>query len=232
MTGCAGGDTEKPEFPTKVIDMTILFGAGGGADIVGRKLGDVASRELGQPIVANNRTGGGGSVGYQYVLNSEANGYSIVWNSTSISTSYHQGNMPEGKDYSAFRGIAKITDEASALAVKADAPWDTIEEFIAYAKENPGEVTVANSGVGSFNHLNAVLIEQATGAKFKHVPMDAATSTTSLIAGRVDAIVNMAFDIIQQEQAGNIKALAVVAKERQDSLPDVPTFIERGFDAD
>jgi len=233
VTGCTAADNEqKPEYPTKVIDMSVLFGAGGGADVVGRKLADLASKELGQPIVANNRVGGGGAVGYQYVLNAEPNGYSIVWNSTSISTSYHAGNMPEGQDYSAFRGVAKVTDEASALAVKADARWETIEDFIAYAKANPEQVTVANSGVGSFNHLNAVLIEQATGVKFKHIPMDATTSTTSLIGGRVDAIVNMAFDIIQQEQAGNVRALAVVADTRQDSLPDVPTFKERGFDAD
>jgi len=232
--GCsAGGDNnEPPKFPTKSIDMTILFGAGGGADVVGRKLGSLAANELGQPVVSNNRVGGGGAVGYQYILNTDADGYSIVWNSTSISTSYHQGNLPEDKGPSAFRGVAKITDEASALSVKADSEWKTIEEFIAYAKANPGKVTVANSGVGSFNHLTAALIEQAAGVEFKHVPMDAKTSTTALIGGKVDAMVNMVFDTIQQENAGTIRALAVVADTRQDTLPNVPTFKERGIDAD
>jgi tripartite-type tricarboxylate transporter receptor subunit TctC len=116
--------------------------------------------------------------------------------------------------------------------VKADAQWKTIEEFIAYAKANPGKVTVANSGVGSFNHLTSALIEQAAGVEFKHVPMDAKTSTTALIGGKVDAMVNMVFDTVQQEQAGTIKPLAVVADTRQDALPDVPTFKERGIETD
>lgn len=233
-TGCAGGGgkQEAPKFPTKALDMTILFGAGGGADVIARKLGDLASREIGQPIVANNRVGGGGAVGYQYVLNTSPDGHNIVWNSTSISTTYHQGNLPENKGYDAFRGVAKITDEASALSVKADAKWKTIEEFIAHAKANPGKVTVANSGVGSFNHLTAALIEQAAGVEFKHVPMDAKQSTTSLLGGKVDAMVNMVFDTVQQEKAGTIRALGVVADARQESLPDVPTFKEKGIDVD
>ncbi len=228
--GCA----QKPDtvkFPAKAIDMTVLFGAGGAADVVGRKLADLASKELGQPIVANNRVGGGGAVGYQYVLNTSADGHNIIWNSTSISTAYYQGNMPKEQTYAAFRGIAKITDEASALAVKADSQWQTLEDFIAYAKANPGKVTVANSGVGSFNHLTAALIEQAAGVQFKHVPMDAKTSTTALLGGKVDAMVNMVFDTIQQEQAGTVRSLGVVADTRQTLLPNTPTFKEKGINA-
>jgi len=223
---------EKPKFPEKAIDMSILFGAGAAGDVTGRKLGDIASKELGQPIVANNRTGGGGAVGYQYVLGQAPDGYSIVWNSTSINVVYHQGNMPAGKDYSAFRGIAGITKEATALAVKKDARWNTIEEFIAYAKENPGKVTIANSGVGSFNHLIAAAIENATGIQVKHVPMDGKASTTALLGGQVDAICNMAFDIIQQVDSGTMKALVVVADAPLAKLPGVPTMKEKGYDLD
>lgn len=231
--GCNTGDKGNiAKFPTKSIDMTILFGAGGGADVVARKLADFASKELGQPIVANNRVGGGGAVGYQFVLNSPADGHAIVWNSTSISTSYHLGNMPKDKGFDAFRGVANITQEATALAVKKDAKWNTIEEFIAYAKANPGKVTVANSGVGSFNHLIAAAIEDAVGVKFKHVPMDAKQSTTSLLGGKVDAIVNMTFDIIQQVEADTMKALVVVAPQKLEQLPNVPTMKEKGYDLD
>jgi len=222
----------KPAYPEKSIDMTILFGAGGGADVVGRKLADLVSKDLGQPVVCNNRVGGGGAVGYQYVLGTDPDGYNIVWNSTSINVVYHQGNMPKDKPFDAFRGVANITKEASALAVKADSNWNTFEEFLAYAKENPGKVTVANSGVGSFNHLMAAAIENAAGVEFKHVPMDAKTSTTALLGGKVDAIVNMAFDVIQQEAAGTMKALVVVGDSRLDQMKDVPTMTELGFDLD
>lgn len=238
--GCSKpADTQAPSeepkisFPEKNIDMTILFGAGAGADVIGRKLADMVSKDLGQPIVCNNRVGGGGSVGYQYVLGTDPDGYNIVWNSTSISVAYHQGNMPADQGFDAFRGVANITQEATALAIRADDDrWNTIEEFLAYAKEHPGEVTVANSGVGSFNHLMAAAIGDVAGVELKHIPMDAKQSTTSLLGGQVDAIVNMAFDIIQQQEAGQVKALVVVAPERLEQIPDVPTMKEKGYDLD
>lgn len=214
-------------FPQKRINMTILFGAGAGADIVGRKLADLASKELGQSIICNNRLGGGGAVGYQYVLNNSKDGYNICWNSTSINVVYHQGNMDQ--DYAAFAGVANITKEFSALAVRADAPWKTFAEFVAYAKEHPGEVTVANSGVGSFNHLIAAAIEDQVGVKFKHIPLNANESTVALLGGKVDAIVNMAFDVIQQQQAGSMRALVVVGDKRVEQLPDAPTMLEQGY---
>ncbi|NLI91556.1 MAG: tripartite tricarboxylate transporter substrate binding protein [Peptococcaceae bacterium] len=229
--GCSQSSAPaKAKYPEKTIDMTILFGAGAAADIVGRKLAEIAAKDLGQTIVANNRVGGGGAVGYQYVLGTPADGYNIVWNSTSINVAYHQGNMPKDKAWDSFRGVAKITQEASVLAVKADSKWKTFEEFIAYAKANPGKVTVANSGVGSFNQLIAGAIESAAGVQFKHVPMDAKQSTIALLGGKVDAVVNMAFDMIQQEQAGQTKTLVVVADKRLDMLKDVPTMKEKGYD--
>lgn len=231
MTGCKsitkGGALK---FPSKAIDMTILFGAGSASDIVARKLSEIAAKDLGQPIVANNRVGGGGAVGYQYVLNTGPDGYSIVWNSTSISTTYHLGNMPKDKGYDAFRGIANITLESAAVAVNPKSQWKTVEEFIAYAKANPGKLTVANSGVGSFNHLVAAALEDAAGVKFNHIPMDAKQSTTALLGGKVDAMVNMTFDIVQQEKAGQVRTLAVVSDNRHTLLPDVPTLKEKGID--
>ena len=214
-------------FPTKRLNMTILFGAGAGADIVGRKLSDLASQELGQTIIASNRVGGGGAVGYQFLLGTPKDGYNILWNSTSINVVYHQGNMKQ--DYSAFAGVANITQEMSALAVAADAKWKTIEEFIQYAKDHPGQVTVANSGIGSFNHLIAAALEGEFGVKFKHIPLNSNESTTALLGGKVDAVVNMAFDLIQQQNAGSMKTLIVVGDQRLDKLPDVPTTVELGY---
>jgi len=240
LAGCSSTPAEKPPadqpvettFPEKSIDLTILFGAGGAADVIGRKLADGAAEKLGKPIVANVRTGGGGAVGYQYVLGQDPDGYNIVWNSTSICVTYHQGNMPADQDFSAFRGVAKISEEASAIAVKADAPWKNLEEFVAYAKANPGKVTVANSGVGSFNHLTAAAIEDALGVQFKHIPLDSKESVTALLGGRVDAMVNMAFDAIPQVEAGEMRALAIVGTQRIDAMPDVPTMKEQGYDVD
>lgn len=220
----------KTKFPEKAIDMTILFGAGSASDIIARKLGEIVAKDLGQPVVANNRVGGGGAVGYQYVLGTAADGYSIVWNSTSISTTYHLGNMPKDKGFDAFSGVANITLESAAIAVNPKSEWKTIDEFIAYAKANPGKVTIANSGVGSFNHLVAADIEKVAGIQVKHIPMDAKQSMTALLGGKVDAMVNMTFDIVQQEKAGQVRTLAVVSEKRHALLPDVPTLKEKGID--
>ena len=217
-------------FPDKRIHMTILFGAGAGADIVGRKLAELVAKELGQTIVCTNRTGGGGAVGYQYVLNTAPDGYNICWNSTSVNVVYHQGDMKQ--DYTAFDAVANITMEMSALAVRADAPWKTIDELIAYAKENPGKLIIANSGVGSFNHLIAAALESEFGISVKHIPLNANESTTALLGGKVDAVVNMAFDIIQQTEAGTMRPLIVIGNKRLAQLPDVPIATELGYAVD
>ncbi|NLP44232.1 MAG: tripartite tricarboxylate transporter substrate binding protein [Peptococcaceae bacterium] len=230
--GSAGTSSGEIKFPEKSMDMTILFQAGGAADVIGRQLAEAAAKDLGQPIVCNVRTGGGGAVGYQYVLGTKPDGYNMVWNSTSICVTYHQGNMPKGQDYSAFRGVAKISDEASVLAVKADSPWQNLEDFIQYAKDNPGKATVTNAGVGSFNHLTAVAVEDALGVKFNHIPMDSKASVTTVLGGNADAMVNMAFDAIPHVQAGEMRALAVIGTSRLEQMPDVPTLKELGYDVD
>ena len=119
-------------FPTKPLELTVLFGAGSGADLLARKLAEAAARDLGQPVAVVNRTGAGGAVGYTHVRGQPADGYPLVWNSNSVNTAYHAGNMKF--DYTAFAGVAQLTTEPVSLAVKADAPWKDIREFIADAK--------------------------------------------------------------------------------------------------
>ena len=222
------GSVRAASFPSKRVHMTILFGAGAGADVVGRKLADLAGKEMGQTVVCTNRLGGGGAVGYQYVLNQAADGYNVCWNSTSVNVVYHQGNMKQ--DYSAFAGVANITKEMSGLAVAADAPWKTMQEFIDHVKANSGVVTVANSGVGSFNHLISAAIEEEIGGKFKHIPLNSNESTVALLGGKVDAIVNNGVDLIPQVQSGAMRVLVMVGDQRMKQLPDAPTMKELGYE--
>lgn len=216
------------DFPTKPIEMTVLFGAGSGADLLARKVADLAAKELGQPIAVVNRTGAGGAVGYSYVKDQKPDGYNIVWNSNSINTAYHQGNMQF--DYKAFAGVAELTTEPVSIAVKADAPWKDINEFIEYAKKNPGKVRVGNSGLGTFTHLTAVALENKTGVKFTHVPFGQGLAVSSLLGGKIEASVQLPAEIMSQVQAGQVRILAVTGEERLASLPDVPTFKEKGID--
>jgi tripartite-type tricarboxylate transporter receptor subunit TctC len=146
VSGCAsskGTDAgaKKSDFPKKSVDLTILFAAGTSADLGIRQLVDIMQKDFGQPIVCNNRTGGGGAVGYQYVLGQPAAGYNIVWNSTSISTCYYQGNLPVDQSYKSFRGIA----------VKKDTPDDIVkileQAFINAAKSEKFQTYAKNNGV-------------------------------------------------------------------------------------
>lgn len=228
--GSSGGKAQeqKIEFPTKPIEMTVLFAPGSGADLLARKVAELAGKELGQPITVVNRTGAGGAVGYSYVKEQKPDGYSIVWNSNSINTAYHAGNM--NFNYTAFSGVAELTTEPVSIAVKADAPWKDINEFIEYAKKNPGKVRIGNSGNGSFTHLVAVALENKTGAKFTHVPFgQGGLAISSVLGGQIEASSQLPAEIMSQVKAGQVRILAITGEERLKILPDVPTFKEKGI---
>lgn len=219
---------EPAMFPAKPVEMTVLFGAGSGADLLARKLAEIAGKDLGQPILVVNRTGAGGAIGYNYLRGQSPDGYSLVWNSNSISTAYHAGNM--NFDYTAFSGVAELTTEPVSLAVKADAPWKDIGEFIAHAKKNPGKVRIGNSGRGSFTHLTGVAMENKTGAKFTHVPFGQALAVATVLGEKIEASIQLPAEIVSQVRGKQVRILAITGDKRLPSLPDVPTFNEIGID--
>jgi tripartite-type tricarboxylate transporter receptor subunit TctC len=226
-TGPASAWAQGP-FPSKPIELTVLFGAGSGADLLARKLAEAAAKDLAQPVAVVNRTGAGGAIGYTHVRSQPADGYALVWNSNSISTTYHAGNMKV--DYTAFAGVAQLTTEPVSLAVKADAPWKDIREFIAHAKAHPGEVRIGNSGRGSFTHLVAVALENQTGAKLTHVPFGQQLAVTTVLGDKIEASVQLPAEIMTQVTGKQVRILAVTGEKRLGALPDVPTFRESGID--
>jgi putative tricarboxylic transport membrane protein len=215
-------------FPTKPVELTVLFGAGSAADLLARKLAELAARDLGQPVAVVNRTGAGGAVGYTYVKGQPADGHSIVWNSNSISTAYHAGNMK--LDYTAFAGVAALTSEPVSLAVRADAPWRDLREFLAHAKAHPGHVRIGNSGRGSFTHLAAVALENRAGVKMTHVPFGRELAITTVLGDKIEASVQLPAEIMTQVTGRQVRVLAISGDKRLPSLPDVPTFKENGVD--
>ncbi len=216
------------DYPDKPIEMTVLFGAGSGADLLARKLAEAASKQLKQPIMVVNRTGAGGAIGYNYVRQQPADGYEIVWNSNSICTAYHAGNM--AFDYHAFSSVAEVTTEPVSLAVKYDAPWKTLKEFIDYAKKNPGKVRIGNSGRGSFTYLTGVALENKTGAKLVQVPFGQALAVATVLGDKIEASLQLPAEVAAQVRGKEIRILAVAGDKRLPSLPDVPTFKESGID--
>src|SRR3954469_9866066 len=142
---------QEPPFPKKgPIEITVLFPAGSSADVTARLLADGMTRQLGTNVLVVNRPGAGGALGYRYVAAQKPDGYSLVWNSNSISTTYHSGTL--AFDYKAFDAVAQVLVESPVLAVRADSAWKTLRDAIADAKAKPKGVTIANSGVGSHTH--------------------------------------------------------------------------------
>lgn len=210
------------------IEMTVLFPAGSSADVTARLLAQGMSRQLGTNVVVVNRPGAGGAIGYKHVASQKPDGYSVVWNSNSISTTFHSGQL--AFDYRAFDPVARVLVEAPVLAVRADARWKTLADLIKDAKSRPGKISVANSGIGSHTHITAVALFRSAGADVLDVPYSAAQIVPSLLGGHVDVMVQLPAALATHVQTGSIRVLAAMTQKRDPAFPDVPTAQEQGFD--
>ena len=216
----------RAEFPEKPVEMTVLFG--GNAQTIGQLLADLMSKELPQPVVAVSRPGGGGAIGYSYVNSTAPDGYNIVWNSNSISSNYHQGNLPF--NYEAFTPIARVSVEVPALAVRADSGWETLGDMVEAVKSGDSKLKVGDSGAGSFTNLTSAAVLQALGIDDKaiYVPYGDGKAPVELLAGRIDAAVQWPGQFIQHQEEGTLRILCVTGAERIALLPETPTCAEAG----
>jgi tripartite-type tricarboxylate transporter receptor subunit TctC len=214
------------EYPEKPVEMTVLFG--GTAQTIGQLLADLMSKNLAEPVVAVSRTGGGGAVGYAHVQSTDADGYNVVWNSNSISTSHYRGNLPF--NYEAFTPIARVSVETPALAVRADSGWKSLEDMAKAVKEGDGKIKVGISGNGSFTHLtSAALFDKlGIGDKVVYVPYGKGKAPVELLAKRVDAAVQWPGQFIPHQKSGDLSILCVTGAERIPQLTDTPTCAESG----
>lgn len=218
----------RAEYPDKPVEMTVLFG--GSAKSIADVLADGMSKKLSQPVAPVSRKGGGGAVGYTYVQETKPDGYNIVWNSNSISTSFHNGNMKF--DYTAFDPVAMVTKEVPALGVRADSGWKSLGDIVKAAKEMNGGLKVGISGKGAFTHLTSAALFGKAGVKVTYVPYGADRGPTELLGGRLDAVLLWPNQFKSHMEAGTVRVLAVTSAERIPFLPDVPTAKEQGVDVD
>ena len=215
------------DFPGgKPIEMTVLFPAGSSADVTARVLAEGLSRQLNTNVLVVNRPGAGGAIGYKYVAQQSPSGHHLVWNSNSISTTYHTGMM--ALDYRAFDPVARVLVETPLLVVKADAPWKDLRELIAYAKAHPATLTVGNSGAGSHTHFSAVMLFRAAGVDVIDVPFGAAQVIPSLLGGHVNSVMQLPGALAAHVRSGSLRVLAALARQRDNAFADVPTASEQG----
>lgn len=217
------------DFPgKKPIEFVVLFPAGSSADVTARVLAEGMGKYLGTNVVVVNRPGGGGAVGYKYAAGQAADGYHLVWNSNSISTTYHTGTLPF--DYKAFAPVARVQVETPILFVRSEAPWKSLRDIVQHAKANPGKLTVGNSGTGSHTHFSAVWLFQRAGAQVVDVPFNAAQVVPSLLGGHVDGVMQLPGALAGHVKSGAVRALVALSAKRDPALAEVPTAREQGID--
>ena len=216
-------------FPKKgPIELIVLFPAGSSADVTARLLADGVGRNLDAKVIVVNHPGAGGAIGYKVAAARKPDGYTLVWNSNSVSTAFYSGMMPI--DYRAFDAVARVLVESPVLAVRSDAKWKTLGEFMADAKARPKNVTVGNSGIGSHTHISSVALFKSGGVEVVDVPYGAAQVVPSLLGSQVDALVQLPAALSSYVKNGQVRLLAALAPARDPVLPDVPTAHEQGYD--
>jgi tripartite-type tricarboxylate transporter receptor subunit TctC len=220
-------DALAADYPKKPVVMTITFKPGGAADIAGRLSAKAAEKLLGQPIRAQNKLGGGGSIGFDFVGKQKTDGYNIGWLSASILTTTLLGKLPYG--YDQFDYVCAVTFDATTIAVRNDSPYKTLPEFLNAVKKNPGKIKVGHAGSGSFTYMTAAALMSKQKAKVTFVPVGK-RRLPSLLAGEVDAISVHPPELIPSMRAGKVRLLAISSPKRVAAYPDVPTFDEIGMD--
>jgi tripartite-type tricarboxylate transporter receptor subunit TctC len=215
-------------WPVKQVELINPFAAGAAADIQARKLAEIISRDLGQPMVVRNVLGAGGAIAYNEVNRSKKDGYMLIWYSGAINTLAAQKQI--AYDYNAFEPIAGIGIETVSITVAKNAPWKDFKEYIAYAKANPGKISIGNSGMGSVTHMVPVAMAAKAGIKVVHVPFGTGLAMAALMGNKIESSSQHPAEVLSQVKSGEVRVLAVSSEKRIGIWPDVPTMKEMGVD--
>jgi tripartite-type tricarboxylate transporter receptor subunit TctC len=219
------------DFPSRPIRIVVPLAAGGGIDLTARITAQRMSQILGQQVVVENQGGGGGSVGTGFVIRAEPDGYTLLYHS--VTGIVHAAVTPD-LPYDWLRDlkpVSLITRFAPVMVVAPSLPANTLQQFIALLKENPGKYSYASSGTGTAVHLAAELFKQKAGVDIVHVPYrGTGAAMPDLIAGRVVMMVDGVPIQTKNIEAGTVRALAVTTRTRSPALPTVPTMMEEGLD--
>jgi tripartite-type tricarboxylate transporter receptor subunit TctC len=222
-------------YPSKPITLIVPFPPGGVADIVGRPFADALSRELKSPVIIENKAGAGGGIGMGLVAKAKPDGYTLLIALSSISilpaADKVIGRAPLYQ-LDQLTPIARLTADPTVLAVRAESPWKTLQEFVDDARKRPGAINYGSSGNYGTMHMPMEMFAQSAGIKLTHVPFTGAgPAVVALLGGTVDAVSSGPSTVIQHAKAGKLRVLASWGDKRLASLPDVPTLAESGYDA-
>ena len=230
----AAPDARAQAYPARPLRWVVGFPPGGGADIVSRIMAPWLAERLGQPVVIENKPGASSNISIQAVVNSPPDGYTLLFIPASAAVNV---SLFDNLQFNLLRDIAPVSgliDFPLVMVANPSLPAKTVPEFIAYAKANPGKISVGSFGTGSTSHVAGELFKMMTGINMIHVPY---RGGAAMLADVVGGQVQVAFDVLTGALAhirsGSLRALAVAGKHRSEALPDVPTIGETvaGYEA-
>jgi len=229
ISGAFYGAEAQP-YPSRGITLVVPFPAGGPTDTIGRIMADGLRASLGQTVIVENVPGATGSIGSGRVARAEADGYTLVLGT--VATHVFNGAAFELKYdvVNDFEPISLVAFDPQVIVVKKSFPVSDLKQLIGWLKANPDKATAGTAGVGSTSHVSGVTFQKLTGTQFRFVPYRGlGPAMQDLVAGQIDILLDLAANSVPQVRSGSVKALAVTAKSRLPSAPDVPTVDEAGL---
>ena len=214
-------------YPTRPVRIVVGFVPGGPGDLLARLIGQRLSERLGQPFIVENRAGAASNIGTEAVVKSLPDGYTLLLTSSANfinATFYNKLNFSFIRDIAPVAGIVRVPN---VMEINPTVPTKSISDFIAYAKANPGKLSMASGGNGAASHVSGELFKMMTGVNIVHVPYrGTAPALTDLIGGQVQVLFDQIISSIEYVRSGKVRALAVTTATRSQALPDVPTVAD------
>lgn len=230
LSASATGAEKPKDYPKGPINFIVPFGAGGGSDVGARILASVAEKYVGAPLVVQNKPGAGGGIGWASLSLSKPDGYTIALNNIPAMILLPLMGTTNFK-FEDFVPIMCLVDDPALLMVRKGGKFANFEDFLKYAKENPGKLTVGTSGAGTDSHVVVEMINQRLGIKLNPVPFNGANeSVTSMLGGHTDASLPKTSEAISAMESGEALLLGTFTEERLPQYPDLPTMKEMGLD--
>jgi tripartite-type tricarboxylate transporter receptor subunit TctC len=230
-SGLAGPALAQSSFPSHPVRMVIPFPPGGTADIQGRLISDFMGRALGQPVVIENKPGGGTIIGSQAVASSAPDGHMLLMmaNSFVINAKLHAATLPY-KGMAAFEPVCCLTNSPQLIAVNAASPYRTFKEWLEAAKAKPGMISYATVGPATTQHIAGEMLQRAAGIRLIYTPFaGGAPAVNAVLGGHVDAVLANVSELQSFIDTGKMRALAVTTTQRLDTMKQVPTVAESGL---
>jgi tripartite-type tricarboxylate transporter receptor subunit TctC len=229
LTLALGFPAMAAEYPAKTINLVIQYPAGGSTDLAARAMAAAARKYLGQPVICENKAGGGGTVGVALVAAKPPDGYTIGIVTSSPAMAFHMGKL-NFHPLNDLTPIIRWGNYLFGITVRSDAQWKTMKELIQYVKQNPEKVSYGSPGVGTPPHLAMEELSMVAGLKFTHIPSKGiAENNTALLGGHIDAVSDSS-GWAPLVDAGKFRLLATWGEKRSDRYPQVPTIKEIGHD--